>query len=183
MLPDFSEFDSYYDLLVDVIESDPDVSQKGLAGALAQSVNSISRKLKHDLVFRLEELPVILAYLHHLPRPGQRSGQACGPGETVHYRRNYLRLVEFLADLADCLVVRRPDADSSAPADLEMSEFMRRFGELSGRFVEARSADSPGGRGLSREEKKDLLTLACLVQNRSTALIAALIEEEEVDHV
>ncbi len=171
------EFDSYYDLLVDVIAKDPHVTQKGLAGALAQSVNSVSRKLRHDLVFRLEELPVILAHLHHLPRPAGAAD--C----EVDFRRNYLRLVEFLADLAECLVVRRPDAESTAPADQEMSEFMRRFGELSSRYVEARSLDSPGGRGLSREEKKDLLNLACLVQNRSTALIAALVAEEEVENV
>lgn len=166
------DFDSFYDLLLDILENDPDVTQKGLAGALGQSVNSVSRKLRREgLVFRIDELPLILAYCHHLDRGS----------ESRDYAANYLRALDFLADLVDCLVVRRPSWDLVTPADLEMGELMERFGYLSSRYILARSPIGPGGRGLTRREKKELLVLACEIQKRTAGLIMAINAEDEVE--
>lgn len=173
-LKSHQDFDSFYDLLLDVIENDPEVSQKGLAAALGQSVNSVSRKLRREgLVFRIDELPVILSYCHNIERHGADEDQAA----------NYLRVMDYLADLVDCLVVRRPGQEGASPTDLEMSDLLDRFGGLAGRYVLARSPIGPGGRGLTRQEKNELLTLACEIQKRTAGLIMAINDEEVVDEI
>ena len=170
-----NDFDSLYDLVAAVIEDgqsrivlDDDlqrveeevITKKALAHELGISLTAVYRKLDRNdsLVFRLDELPSIVALYSDID----------------------LRILDFLADKARCVVCRLPDTgDHSTAADMEMSELLRQFGELASRFVEARRLDSPGGRGFSRREKADLLTLACEVQKRAAGLVAAINQEEE----
>ncbi|UQZ90722.1 hypothetical protein C4J81_16525 [Deltaproteobacteria bacterium Smac51] len=173
------DFDSLYDLLVDVIESDPDVTLKGIAGALGISVQAVSRKMRREgnLVFRVDEISVILSHIHNLKKG--HCSKITDESVLEQRQRGYLMALDYLAEPLGCVVIQLPETESLIPADLEMSELLRQFGELSARYLAARRVDSPGGRGLSRSEKIDLLGLACEVQKRVSGLIMAISQEEE----
>ncbi len=173
------DFENVSALIADVLDKDPDFGQKALAAALGKSTNAVSRKIRGELSWQADEVSLLLACLHDLPRPPRDPESSFRLSEI---RRNYRRILEYQADRINCSLVQKPDQSGEClPTDREMSSLLDKVGTLGSRYVSARSQDSPGGRGLNRDEKRVLIGAVCELQGVAAALLAALNEEQEVE--